>query len=268
MPRKAAITRRKAAEASVNRPRSEAAAGKLRADATVSSSSASSKARTERAGLAKTRPQPAGAKLPAARLRDDFRNYARAAIFAAAEEVLAAEGLHAARIEEIARRARVAVGTIYNLVGDREALVIEIMRVRHAEIVNLLASTLKQAKPLPFREQLHAVVHAVFQYFGEHWQFFRLAMEAQRAVGCDKIDSSAKVSQQTVLEIRKLYRELILRGVKQGALRAEGAELYPTLLSGMLREVMLLDLESQARCAPQERAGQLVKVFLEGTGVP
>jgi AcrR family transcriptional regulator len=160
------------------------------------------------------------------------------------------------------------VGTIYNLVGDREALVIEIMRARHGEIVSLLATTLKQAKPLPYREQLHAFVLAVFQYFGEHWQFFRLAMEAQRAVGCNNIDSSAKFSQQTVLEIRKLYRELVLRGVKQGALRADGAELYAALLAGMMREVMILDLESQARCAPQERATQLVKVFLEGAGVP
>src|SRR3954447_13276887 len=80
----------------------------------------------------------ADSPLSKARLRDDFRNYARAAILAAAEQVFADDGLHEARIEKIAERARVAVGTIYNLVGDREALVAEIIGARHAELVALM----------------------------------------------------------------------------------------------------------------------------------
>lgn len=199
-----------------------------------------------------------------ASLREDFRSFARLAILSAAEEVLADEGLHAARIEEIASRARVAVGTIYNLVGDREALVREILHARHAEIVTLFATTLSRLASEPFRDQVHGLIAAIFEYFGEHRRFFRLVLETDRAAG-GKLGPSAR-KQATVLEIRKLYAVLVDRGVKAGALRAEGRALYPAMLSGMLREVMLQDLESQERASPQLRAEVLTQMFLEGAG--
>lgn len=215
------------------------------------------------ADTAPTKGRAAGSR--SASLREEFRSFARAAILTAAEDVLADEGLHAGRIEEIANRARVAVGTIYNLVGDREALIREIMHARHAEIVTLFAATLKRLEPAPFRDQVHGFVLAVFQYFSEHWRFFRLVMESERTAGGGKLGASAR-KHHTLLEIRKLYHELIERGVKQGALRAEGSELYGAMLSGMLREVMIHDLESQDRASPQARADELTRMFLEGAG--
>lgn len=210
---------------------------------------------------------PVAKVAPAARLRDDFRSFARAAILSAAEEVFALEGLHAARIEEIARRARVAVGTIYNLVGDRDALLIEIMQLRKSEIIRLLASTLKSHKQLAFQAQLHAFVLALFQYFSEHSRFFQLVMEAQRSPACGKAAPVTLVSQETLHDIRKQYRELMQRGLKQAVLRKDDVELYPALLGGMLREVMIYDLESPSRGTPAQRAAQVVQFFLQGAGL-
>ena len=209
-------------------------------------------------------PSKARAGTKPARLRDDFRSFARAAILTAAEEVLADDGLHSARIEEIAQRARVAVGTIYNLVGDREALIREILHARYAEIVGVLAAAVKANMTAPFRDQVHALVLAVFTYFAEHWRFFRLVMEAERSGGRGKLGPERPL--QVQLEIRKLYRELIQRGVKQGALRAEGSELLPMILSGMMREVMIQDLESPDGAAPKARADALTRMFFEGAG--
>jgi AcrR family transcriptional regulator len=205
-----------------------------------------------------------GSGARSARLREDFRSFARAAILSAAEEVLADEGVHAARIEEIAQRARVAVGTIYNLVGDREALIREILQLRYSDIVALLAKTLQSNMTAPFRDQVHALVLAVFSYFSEHWRFFRLVMESERAGGRGKLMRDNKIQLQ--VELRKLYRELIQRGVKQGALRADGSELYSAMLSGLMREVMIHDLESQVRASPRARADELTRMFFEGAG--
>jgi AcrR family transcriptional regulator len=232
MPRKSAAVRRRAA--------SEPAPAKSRA--------AQSKPRASKS----------------ASLRHEFRSYARTAILSAAEEVLAEEGLHAARIEEIAQRARVAVGTIYNLVGDRDALIQEILRARQAEIVNLLASTLRQYKAAPFHEQVRAAVLAMFEYFGGHMRFFRLVMETPAAAG--KLGAAARDSQTIHDEIHKLYRELMQRGVKLGVLRAENSELFPAMLSGMLRQVMIRDLKSQDRPSPQLRADAITRMFFKGAG--
>jgi AcrR family transcriptional regulator len=212
---------------------------------------------------AATRTRP-GAK--SARLREDFRSFARVAILSAAEEVLADEGLHAARIEEIAQRARVAVGTIYNLVGDRDALIHEIMRARHAEVLALLASTLKSHKQKPFRAQIHAAALAMFEYFGSHSRFFRLVLESEPAVGGGKLGAAARTKQATMLEIHKLFSELVQRGVKQGSLRAAGSELFPAMLSGLLRSVMMHDLALHEHAPPAARAEELTRMFFEGAG--
>lgn len=201
-----------------------------------------------------------------ARLREDFRSYARVAILSAAEEVLAEEGLHAARIEEIAQRARVAVGTIYNLVGDRNALIAEIMRARHAEVLAVLATTLKTNKQKPFRDQVYATALAMFSYFGNHSRFFRLVLESEPAAESGKLGPAAKSKQATMIEIHKLLRELVQRGVKQGSLRAAGSDLFPAMLGGLLRGVMMHDVLEHELVTPESRAEQVTRMFLEGAG--
>jgi AcrR family transcriptional regulator len=219
-------------------------------------------ARRKRAPVVAARaPAPRPAKL---RLREEFRDYARAAILEAGEEVLATHGLHVARMEEVAQKARVAVGTIYNLIGDREALVVEILRVRHAEMLKVLATTLEEVRALPFREQVQASQVALFAYLREHWRFFQLVLESERGPACPH----KRLSQETIAEIRRLYRELIARGIKQRALRPEGRELYPAMLMGMMREVIIQDLETQHAGPPEERAAQVLDVFIHGAGVP
>ncbi len=63
-----------------------------------------------------------------ARLRDRLRDETGRAILAAAEAVFAEDGLHDARMERIASRAGVAVGTLYNHFEDKDALVRSLVR--------------------------------------------------------------------------------------------------------------------------------------------
>ncbi len=198
-----------------------------------------------------------------ATLREDFRALARASILSAAEDVLASEGLEDARIEEIAKSARVAVGTIYNLVGDKQALVSEIVGTRQREIVRLLSGALEQ--PAPFRQQLSAFVRELFAYCQAHGRFFRVVIEADRKKAC--VRSAPSRSRTDALdEIRELYRTLVERGVSEGALDPRDREVYPAVLMGMLREVVFSEIEGSADGPKPERVEQLVRVFLEGAG--
>jgi AcrR family transcriptional regulator len=252
MPRKsAAAVRRKTASDAGARSAGQEVAGRT------------ARTRGAAAGEGQGRRAPSAAK---ARLRDDFRSYARIAILTAAEEVLAEEGLHAARIEEIAQRARVAVGTIYNLVGDRDALIRELMRARQTEVVAALASTLTRLKGEPLRAQVHAAAVTLFQYFRSHSRFFRLVIESEPAGGQAKFGTAPHAKQATMLEIHKLFRELIQRGVKRGELRATGSELFPAVLGGMLRAVMLHDLMLADPPSAESRADEVTRMFLEGAG--
>ena len=70
------------------------------------------------------------------RLRQRLRAETRAAILAAAEEVFAARGLRGARMEAIASRAGVAVGTLYNHFQDREALLSALIQSRRQALLD------------------------------------------------------------------------------------------------------------------------------------
>jgi len=206
------------------------------------------------------RPSPTGGRL---RLREQFRSYAREVILEAGEDVMAAQGLHAARMEEVAEKARVAVGTIYNLIGDRDALVGEILRLRHEQLVVLLTRTLEEVRPLGFREQAERCLSTLLKYFREHRRFYQMAAESERGPAC----AHKRMSQETIAKIRELFSELVARGIAAGVLTERTQELGPLLLMGMLREVVMVDIGNESAVGPDERAKDVLAVFIEGAGV-
>lgn len=197
------------------------------------------------------------------RLREQFRDYARGVILEAGEDVLASQGLHAARMEEVAQKARVAVGTIYNLIGDRDALVAEILRIRHEQVVSLLNKTLEQLRAVPFRAQAQACMSELLTYCREHRRFLRMAMESERGPAC----AHKRLSQDTIAKIRDFFRELVARGIAEGQLRPEVRELGAAMLMGMMREMIMLDVEVEQASSAADRVAELLSMFIEGAGV-
>jgi len=210
------------------------------------------------------RRRPAQAPTGRLRLREQFRSYARAVILEAGEDVMATQGLHAARMEEVAERARVAVGTIYNLVGDRDALVSEILRLRLEQMLLLMTRTFEEAKSLGFREQATRCLSTLHAYFLEHRRFYQMVLESEHSRACG---AHKRLSQETRTKLRELFRELVVRGVRSGVLGQEAERLGPALLQGMMREVIMLDVETEPSVASDERAREVVAVFVNGVGV-
>ena len=68
------------------------------------------------------------------RRRDEAKALFRNAILEAAEEVFATEGFHAARMKDIADRARIAVGTIYNHFEEKDDVLYALIEERTAEM--------------------------------------------------------------------------------------------------------------------------------------
>jgi hypothetical protein len=55
--------------------------------------------------------------------------------------------------------------------------------------------------------------------------------------------------------------------VETGALRRETLELSAGLLMGMMREVIMLDVETQHPSTPEQRASEVLSIFIDGAGV-
>jgi AcrR family transcriptional regulator len=88
--------------------------------------------------------------------RDERRNERRAAILSAALDEFAARGFAAARLDDVARRAGVAKGTIYLYFADKESLFQELVR----EMLSPLVGAIEGAplRDLPIRTVVEMIL--------------------------------------------------------------------------------------------------------------
>jgi AcrR family transcriptional regulator len=198
------------------------------------------------------------------RLRERLREATAEAILAAAEEVFAAEGLAGARMEAIAARAGVAVGTLYNHFEDRQELWRRLVASRRAALLRRLDAALEAARGRPFADALDALLRALFAHWAEHRAFVSLLLQSQPAL--ERAPRGGAVAKPFAREIVRRLARVVRRGVAEGVLRAEGADLYPAALLGMARSLLLLEIGGGPERPAGDPVGRLVDLFLRGAG--
>ena len=191
-------------------------------------------------------------------LRERLREETARAISAAAEEVFARRGVRDARVEEIAARAGVSVGTGYNHFEDRDSLLRALVEQRRQALAKKLDRALEGSRGEPFAAQLRAFTATVLEHFEANRPFLAITLQSDSA--------NLERPSEAMRELRAHAEALVRRGVEQRALRPQGPELWTTLLFGVLRADLVHELRypNQARLA--ERGGALADFFLRGAG--
>ena len=186
------------------------------------------------------------------RLKDRLRRAVIESILTAAEQALSG-GSPAVRMNDIAQRAAVAVGTLYNHFTDREALIAALIEWRCNDILARVDQLL-DAEGLPFPERLRLIFEAALRFVVEHRPFCCLYLQSE-------------ATQNHAPLVPALYarlQRLVNRGVKEGALRAAGAELFPALLLGTLRGAFMRQWRLEVSTSIS--AADMSRFFLEGAG--
>lgn len=187
------------------------------------------------------------------RLKERIRQTTVDAILEAAEQVLS-EGLHTARMNDIAQRAGVAVGTLYNHFADREAIVAALLDWRRQEMLAEVDRVI-EADGLPFAERLRLLFEVTSGFFVQHRPFYAVYMQCE----------TLKDKQQILPEVYARMVKLTRRGVRERALRADGAELFPALMLGTIRAVFVRLIVLGDKATPVD-PGELTRFFLDGAG--
>jgi AcrR family transcriptional regulator len=200
----------------------------------------------------------------APRLRQRHREATRAAILEAAEEVYARVGLAGGRMEEIAARAGVSVGTLYNYFADRDDLVDSLLIARRAELLERLDAAAGSA-PAEFGGRLRLFLQTLFGHLADHRPFLHLLAQSESSASL--IASAAKPS-STLAELGARAGAIVRAGIDQGALRREDPEFLVTALVGMVRAILLRALVDDADFARPEMADRALRMFLAGAGAP
>ena len=189
-------------------------------------------------------------------LRERLRAETVRAILAAAERVFAEKGTRAAKVEEIAHRAGVSVGTVYNHFEDRESLLAALVEERRAELAARLESAGDESQP--FEAQLRQFVGTVFEHFESNREYLAILLEGDAA--------NVTRPSEAMLELRRRAEALVHRGVAQKALRRERVELLPSMLFGAVRASLVHELRHPETLPFGERADAVVEFFLHGAG--
>jgi AcrR family transcriptional regulator len=193
-------------------------------------------------------------------LRERVREATREALLEAAEQTFAEQGIEGARIEDIAARAGIAVGTFYNYFQDRDDLLRALAGVRRETLMERLDAAAAAARGGPWQAQLLGFLRALLEHLERHRRFYSILLQAEtRLTPRPPFGSS-------IDEVYARAERLVRRGIRAGALRRDEAELFPSLLVGMLRAVLIRDRHVEAGTPLPDLAGPLCRFFLDGAG--
>jgi AcrR family transcriptional regulator len=193
-------------------------------------------------------------------LRDRRREALRDDILAAAERVMAAQGVATATMQAIAEGAGVSVGTLYNHFEDRDEILGALFEARRNEIAARLEDAWKAGARAPFEQRLSTIVRAVIDHFDAHPDFVRIAHEAEQIRSRPSREGG---SPPTPVLVEQYFENLAAHGVQKGILRAADAASYAAALWGILRGVLIRALAGATRDAEKETSF-VVQLFLRG----
>lgn len=199
-------------------------------------------------------------------LRARIREAQRRVILQAAEEVFSEDGLQSGRMELVARRAEVSVGTLYNYFGDRESLLRTLLETRRLELLDSVDRAMADA-PATFDGQLRSFLDSSFAHFQAHRAFLSLFL--QEETESLKARLRPPRGERTLEKLHERAERITQRGAAEGRLRAQDAHLWSHLLMGSLNAVLLQTLSTR----PDEAVGrdpsrQVLEFFLAGAGIP
>jgi AcrR family transcriptional regulator len=196
-------------------------------------------------------------------LRTRLREEARATILEAAEQVMAEQGLAATRMEDIATRVGVSVGTLYNYFEDRRRLLQALLEQQSQQLLEQLDGELERSEREPYRARLHGVLRIILEHAQRHFRFFTLLLE-EGMRRPDTSDEQLQRHQRMWSEASARLERLGAEGIAQGVLRADDAPHYPTLLLGMVQSLLWRQLLEHRPLPVEEQLALLLRCFLEG----
>ena len=198
-------------------------------------------------------------------IRRKARAVYRGAILEAAETIFAASGVHGARMTDIAARAGVATGTLYNYFDSKQAIFQSLTELRLGEYNALLVAACDAASSP--EGELRAMVRTTFEFLDAHRAMYLVAVELGGAsmMGLRIIGGPGAAQQQDVYlrQYSKVVEGLIATGRLRGDVgRDRLAAFLIGTMTGLVQDWVLTRDEQPLA----ERADLVCDLFLSGAG--
>ena len=194
-------------------------------------------------------------------MRERLRAVTRDTLLRASEQIFAEKGIDGTRIEDIAIRADVTVGTIYNYFGDSTELLNALIVARRQDLITHLDQALAQAKSerTSWPGQVEAFIRSTLDCTREHLPFYAILLQ------CENRKAPSSVGGVSA-EFYKRAEALIQAGVALGLVRRSDSALLPAVLVMMCRAPLLLLRQAGAHAHlpstwNDAQVGQILRFF-------
>lgn len=194
-------------------------------------------------------------------LRDDAKAMFRQAVLDAAERVFAEQGVHGARIQDIAKLARVSVGTVYNHFAQKEDIIAALLADRDQEF--LVAFAPGASDPADFEGAFRARTGRMTELILRHRAFFAFALY-EGLLDSDVVPkTSVFAGHRALCEERfpGLLEALLQQGMEEGVVERQDPVRLKHFISGAMRGVILAALRD-ANADPAEHANFAIELCL------
>ena len=199
-------------------------------------------------------------------LRSRRREATRQEILQAAQEVLTTEGFAEGRMETIAARAGVSVGTLYNYFQDRTELIQTLWAQHHEQLVQAVTTAVDGAASRPVLEQLQSLVSTILGQLERRRGFLWAAMESTHGPG-NEISKAKHLTHDVMMAMYLAAERVCKRGLEEGVLGSDHPDLLPAMLLGVIRGVMVHHFVTKTSLSPDEGPA-VITFFLHGALAP
>jgi AcrR family transcriptional regulator len=193
--------------------------------------------------------------------KERHRLLRRTDIIRAAEHVFALKGFHKATIQDIARQAQYATGTVYLYFEDKNSLYFSIVVEKIKRLLYILKSKTSQVKGA--RIKLEVSIYESLQFFQKDQDFFRIFVQEG-----SQWSIKSRLAKSAIAQERKNFSiGLIKEAQCEGLIRKD---VEPRQISDMLESVITAFIFSwweqgaQPKIDLKMTAGMIMDLFLSG----
>lgn len=154
----------------------------------------------------------------------------RELILTAAREVFFEKGYHDATSEEIAKRAGVGKGTLYQYFESKQEIFLEMHRLYIEQYGDQIGACIDEASS--FEENLRRIVHFHMENIHNMVQY-SVRILADMAYTFAKKDHNMEIAREARNKVETVLRQLILTGQERGDIRVIDTQLILYFIAGI-----------------------------------
>ena len=194
--------------------------------------------------------------------RERERSLRRAEILAAARKVFGARGYEGATLDEVAREAEFAKGTLYSYFDSKAELFAALVEHEFDEFQKNIKEVL--AREPDAADAARAVIAVLLEFFQSRSDFYRVAMSLRETGKQEEAEKIRGVVMKRVNELADLLGGRFAEGIREGFFKEYDARFLGFLLLGIVHYYSVYMMRFGPGVDLTEGTEMLCDIYLDG----